>query len=196
MSIKKSILIVVVAELLVIVPAVNNYGLTIEGLQATARFSGRLSLLIFTFIFFLLPFSREKLTRILSSNPFLVFSVAHGIHLIELVSYVYLSRADLIPIRLVGGFLAYVFIFLMPVIHVYYESGKITQNRFSIAENVYAYYVWFIFFMSYLPRVQGKLPNAGGRYWEFVVLLIWVCLLMVFKLIDYFLQRKRMQAPG
>lgn len=191
MSVKKAILFAVIAELLIALLAINNYGLTLEGLQATTRFSGRLSLAIFTFLFILLPFNRKGLSQILSSKPFLVFAIAHGIHLMELLSYVYFSDANLIPTRLAGGFLAYVFIFVMPSLQSYYESGKIGKKKFKIAENIYLYYVWFIFFMSYLPRVQGKLPHVGGSYKEFLVLLIWVCTLLILRLYRMFLKRKR-----
>jgi len=47
---------------------------------------------------------------------------------------------------------------------------------------IYLYYVWFIFFMAYLPRVRGELPHVGGYYSEFVVLLAWVSLMMGVKL--------------
>ena len=190
MSVKKAILFAVVAELLIALLAINNYGITLEALQATTRFSGRLSLAIFTFMFILLPFNRKGLSQILSSKPFLIFAIAHGIHLIELLSYVFLSGNKLIPVRLAGGFLAYVFIFVMPALQSYYESGKLGQKKFNIAENVYLYYVWFIFFMSYLPRVQGKLPNVGGSHKEFVVLMLWVCSILILRLYRIFLKRK------
>lgn len=191
MTRKRAVLLVLIAQLSLAALAVNNYGFTLEGLQATTRFSGRLSLAIFSVLFIFLPRNREKLTSYFSTQPFLIFAIAHGIHLAELLTYVYLSKVDLIPIRLAGGFLAYLFIFAMPVIQFYFEQGKLTQKKFSVAENVYLYYVWFIFFMSYLPRVQGKLPNAGGSYWEFVVLLSWVCMLLGMKLTSLF-SRKRL----
>src|SRR5262245_49415358 len=133
MSFKKIIFIVLGAELLVALLAINNYGLTLEGLQATTRFSARLSLIVFSFIFLFLPQGREKLSGFISSKPFHVFAVVHGIHLIELLAYVYLSNANLIPIRLAGGFLAYVFIFAMPFIQGYYETGSISQKKYSAA---------------------------------------------------------------
>lgn len=189
MSLKKSLFVIIVAELLIALLAINNYGLTLEGLQATTRFSGRLSLFIFSFMFILTVFSRDNLVQ-LSAKPFHVFAVAHGIHLIELLSYVYLSNSTLIPIRLAGGFLAYIFIFMMPAIHSYHLSGNLSQKKYSILENVYLYYVWFIFFMSYLPRVQGKLPNVGGSYIEFVGLMIWVCLLLAVRLTRLIYQKR------
>lgn len=190
MSFKKALLLIVIGELLVGVLAINNYGFTVEGLQATTRFSGRLSLIIFSLIFITLAFSRESLSDILSKKPFHIFAIAHGIHLIELLSYVYLSGNPLIPIRLAGGFLAYVFIFILPVLHARYMAGLLLPRKYVVAENIFLYYVWFIFFMSYLPRIQGKLPHAGGTYIEFVILFGWVCTLMVMKVYSHFFIKK------
>jgi len=190
MTFKKALLLILAAELLIALLAINNYGFTLEGLQATTRFSGRFSLAIFSLIFILLTFKREKLSSLLSTKPFHIFAIAHGIHLIELLLFVYLSKANLIPLRLAGGFLAYVFIFVMPVIQQYFENGKISQKKYTLAENIYSYYVWFIFFMSYLPRVQGKLPNIGGSYWEFVVLMTWMYILLGMKLFTIIAKRR------
>lgn len=175
------------AELLIALLAIYNYGFTLEGLQATTRFSGRLSLVIFSLVFILLSLDRKNL----SLKPFHVFAIAHGIHLAELLSYVILSKANLIPVRLAGGFLAYVLIFTMPAIHSYYTSGKITPRKYILAENVYLYYVLFIFFMTYLPRIQGKLPNVGGSYPEFVALFVWVCALILMRLVILLYRRLR-----
>ena len=182
MSIRNTIILVCVLELFIAALAVNNFGYTLEGLQAVTRYSGRLSLGIFSIIFILLPGHEARASGILSPKPFHIFALTHGIHLLQLLTYVYLSGNELIPVRLAGGFLAYIFIFAMPVIHHYNETGKINDQKFRWAQSVYLYYVWFIFFMSYLPRVQGKLTNIGGSYWEFVVLLCWVCMLLGMKL--------------
>jgi hypothetical protein len=180
-SFRKAVLTVIVLEILLVAFALVNYGNSLTALQAVTRYSGRLSLVLFSIIFLILP-NTQRLSRVLSHKPFMVFAVAHGIHLIELLGYVYLSGNELIPIRLAGGFVAYVLIFAMPVFQLRHERGLITETHFKVALTIYQYYVWFIFFMSYLPRVQGKLPNVGGEYWEFVVLLAWVCMLMGMKL--------------
>jgi hypothetical protein len=182
MTLRNAVISVILLECLVAAFAFYHYGQSLEALQAVTRYSGRVSLFIFSIMFILLPQHEPTLERILSTKPFLIFAVAHGIHLAELLTYVYLSGNELIPIRLAGGFLAYAFIFVMPFIKGYAQTGKITVGRYKIAQTVYLYYVWFIFFMSYLPRVQGKLSNVGGQYWEFVVLLAWVCMMLGMKL--------------
>ncbi|MCK6616356.1 MAG: hypothetical protein L6Q51_01795 [Cyclobacteriaceae bacterium] len=190
MSFKKAVLTVVLLEILLAVLALVNYGDSLTALQAVTRYSGRLSLILFSILFLVLP-NQQRLKEILSDKPFLVFAIAHGIHLVELLTYVYLSGNELIPIRLAGGFVAYVLIFAMPVFQYRYEKGLITETHFKVALTIYQYYVWFIFFMSYLPRVQGKLPNVGGEYWEFVVLLAWVCTMLGMKLTSLVLNGKR-----
>jgi hypothetical protein len=182
MTFKKTLLLVLVIQLLVAALALTQYGVTLQGLQATTRFSGRFSLALFSLIFIFLPRKRERLSSVISEKPFHIFAIVHGIHLLELLTYVNYAKVELIPHRLAGGFLAYVLVFVMPFLHQKFEQGKMPEKRYSIVEYIYLYYVWFIFFMSYLPRVQGKLPITGGSYWEFVVLLCWVCMLLGMKL--------------
>lgn len=193
MPYRTSLICVFLFEIGVIVLALMNYGWTIEGLQATARYSGRLSLFIFSFIFLLHQQSRGLLRSILSEKYFLVFAIAHGIHLLELVSYVYFSGSGLILYRLAGGMLAYAMIFIMPWIAHRHEKGPVSPRRFNQLSLVYLYYVWFIFVMTYVPRVMGTLPNAGGSYGEFVVLLGWIFLMLGIKLSQLLIKPRAIQ---
>jgi heme exporter protein D len=145
-----------------------------------------LSLTIFSLIFIFLPYHRDKLSAFLSDKFFLIFAIAHGIHLAELLSYITLSGGKLIPIRVAGGALAYAFIFVMPIV-----IGKVSAGKQRLVENIYLFYIWLIVFMTYLPRVQGNLPNVGGSYAEFVILFIGVCILLVIRLVLFLIQRKK-----
>ncbi len=182
MKFKDALLSTLIIEVGIALFAVINYGATLESLQAVTRFSGRASLLIFSVIFLFQNHKHLNVKNILSEKYFLVFAIAHGIHLLELLSFVYLSGNPLNPIRLAGGFLAYVLIFIMPYAQSMFERNKLSLKAFSSLTLIYLYYVWFIFFMSYLPRVRGTLTNVGGSYSEFVVLLAWVSILMGIKL--------------
>ncbi len=182
MKFKDALLSTLIIEVGMALLAVINYGATLESLQAVTRFSGRISLLIFSLIFLFKNHKHLNVKNILSEKYFLIFAIAHGIHLLELLSFVYLSGTPLIPIRLAGGFLAYVLIFMMPFAQSMFERNKLSLKTFSSLTLIYLYYVWFIFFMSYLPRVRGTLTNVGGSYSEFVVLLAWVSVLMGIKL--------------
>ncbi len=186
MSFRKSLILILIAELLIAALAIARYDFDISGLQATTRFSGRLSLVIFSLIFILLPYHRNKLSTLLSDKFFLIFAIAHGIHLAELISYITLTGGKLIPIRVAGGALAYAYIFIMPVV-----ITKVSAGKQLLVENIYLFYIWLIFFMTYLPRVQGKLPTVGGSYAEFVILLTWVCILLIIRFVLLIAQRKR-----
>jgi len=182
MKFKDALLSTLIIEVGIALLAVINYGATMETLQAVTRFSGRVSLAIFSMIFLFQNHRHLNVKNILSEKYFSIFAIAHGIHLIQLLSFVYLSGNELIPVRLAGGFLAYVLIFIMPYAQHIFEQNKLTLKQFSTLTLIYLYYVWFVFFMSYLPRVRGELPNVGGSYSEFVVLLAWVSLMMGVKL--------------
>lgn len=178
MTFRKSLTIILIAELLIAILAVINYDFDISGLRATTRFSGRLSLLMFSVIFILLPYHRKKLSDLLSDKFFLIFAIAHGIHLVELIYYNIVFGGKLIPIRVAGGALAYAFIFIMPFLH-----DRISDSKKVLVENIYLFYIWLIFFMTYLPRIQGKLPQIGGSYPEFVILFSWVCILLIIRIV-------------
>lgn len=182
MKFKDALLSTLIIEVGIALLAVINYGATLESLQAVTRFSGRASLLIFSLIFLFQNHKYLNVKTILSEKYFLIFAIAHGIHLVELLSFVYLSGNPLIPVRLAGGFLAYVLIFIMPYAQSLFDRNRLSPRVFSSLSLIYLYYVWFIFFMSYLPRVRGTLSNVGGSYSEFVVLLAWVSLLMGIKI--------------
>lgn len=181
MTFRNAFALVLLFETLAILLGVINHGWTLQGLQGLTRYSGRVSLAIFSLIFLFYNHPQLNVKRLLSDKFFLVFAIAHGIHLFELLSYLYFSGSPVIPYRLAGGMLAYAMIFVMPWINKQHEESKITDKRFNQVALIYLYYVWFIFFMTYLPRVRGELPNVGGSYKEFVVLLGWVSIMMGFK---------------
>lgn len=189
MSFRNAFLSTLIIEVGIALLAVINYGVTLEALQALTRFSGRASLIIFSLIFLFQHHQFIKIKSILSDKYYLVFAIAHGIHLVELLTYVYLSGIPLVPIRLAGGFLAYLLIFVMPWMEMQFRQAKITSKQFSILSLIYLYYVWLIFFMTYLSRVQGTFPNAGGSYAEHVILLGWVSLMLGLKLSEGILKK-------
>jgi hypothetical protein len=88
MKFKDALLSVLIIEVGVAILAVINYGATLETLQAVTRFSGRVSLGIFSLIFLFQTHRFVKLKNILSEKYFLIFAIAHGIHLLQLLTYV------------------------------------------------------------------------------------------------------------
>lgn len=191
MSTRNAILICLIIEVGVALLGVINYGVTVEGLQATTRFSGRFSLFIFSIIF--LANRPEDIYSWLSKKPFHIFALAHGIHLLELLSFVSVSETPLILYRVAGGFLAYSLIFLLPLLADKLDRGTMSAKKFDIAVMVFQYFVWGIFFLTYLPRVRGSLPNVGGSYLEHVILLGWVSLMLGMKLPRVLFKRKSLK---
>jgi hypothetical protein len=183
MNFRRAILFSVLLEFSILLSAVLIFGFTLEALQTATRYSGRLSLVVFSFIF-LTQNKKDKLTPCLSGRPYHIFAVIHGIHLIELLVFVYLSQPKLVPYRLLGGFVAYVFIFLMPLFDHYQKQKKISAVRFFTVETIFLYYVWLIFFITYLTRVLGNAPIVEGSYWEHVAFLGWVATMLGTKLIS------------
>lgn len=181
MSSRKLLILFVAIEIVIIVLALFSQGYSLTALQTITRFSGRLSLFLFSAIF-LLYNKPYTITAWLSDRFYLLFAVVHGIHLIELLAFVYLSGVQLVPYRIAGGFLAYLFIFAMPFLQAYNLKGRISQRTYFTVETIFIYYVWLVFFLTYLPRVQGKLPQAGGSFAEHVALLGWVSTLLGMKL--------------
>lgn len=175
------VLAIFIIELILAAFAIYEYDYTLTALQAVTRYSGRFSLVFFSIIFLFHPKTNSTLL-ILLPKPYHLFAFVHGIHLVELLAYVYLSRNELNPVRLTGGVVAYLFIFLMPFLATKAERKKISYKQFFAFEIIYRYYLWLLFFMTYLPRVQGKLPHVGGNYGEHVILLGWVSVMMGMKI--------------
>jgi hypothetical protein len=183
MNFRRAILFSVLLEFSILLSALLIFGFTLEALQTATRYSGRLSLVVFSFIF-LTQNNKKKLTPSLSERPYDIFAVIHGIHLIELIIFVYLSQIKLVPYKILGGFLAYLFIFLMPLAHQYQKQKKISVIRFFTIETTFLYYVWLIFFITYLTRVLGNVSLVDGSYWEHVFFLGWVATMLGTKLIS------------
>ena len=181
MASRKLIILFIVIEIVIIVLAFLTEGFFLGALQTITRFSGSLSLFLFSAIF-LLYNKPYTITAWLSHKFYLIFAIVHGIHLAELLAFVYLANIELVPHRLAGGFIAYLFVFAMPFLQSFNMRGQISNRTYAILETIFVYYVWLVFFLTYLPRVQGKIPIAGGSFAEHVALLGWVSTLLGMKL--------------
>jgi hypothetical protein len=188
---RNAFVIFISAEVLIILAAILIDGVSLEALRTATRFSGRLSLVFFSGMM-LTRRQPEAVKKFFSNTPYLLFAVLHGIHLLELLFYVQLSGNKLVPFRLLGGFVGYVFIFLLPYLSYLHSKAKLSAKAFRLCQLIYFPYLWFIFFMSYLPKVMKTAPNVGGAYWEHVVLFIWV---IVLGLATVFNNRKLIAAP-
>lgn len=190
MNFKRVLVAGVLVELLIIVFVIWSEGATLTALQTITRYSGRLSLAVFSVVF-LLYNAPGNLNAYLFVKPYHFFAMVHGIHLAELLVFVSLSSIPLSPVRMLGGFVAYALIFTMPVLSNFQQKAKVSLKTFKVTEVLFQYYIWFVFFMTYFPRVQGKMHHAGGDYWEHVALLGWVSVLLGIKVTGLMISKTR-----
>lgn len=181
MDSRRILILFILLETAIIILAGYQDGVSVRALQTVTHYSAGLSLFLFSIIF-LLQQKKEILCKWLSNRFYLLFAVVQSIHFTALFVLVILADIQLIPHRVAGAILACLIVFAMPVIQHYYEVKRLSYRLYRTAENVYAYYTWFIFFMTYLPRVQGKLPQWAGTYKEHVLLLGWISLLLGYRI--------------
>jgi hypothetical protein len=180
MSPRKIIALFVGLEVVIIVVGILFDGYSLVAIQNITRYSGRLSLLLFSAIF--LWYNKPYLTAWLSEKFYLLFAVVHAIHFVEILLFFSLSGAKPSPVRIAGGFLTYAYVLCMPILQSFRDQGKVRVKTFATLEVFFLYFMWLIFFLTYLPRVQGKLPLHGGTFAEYVALLGWTSTMLGMKL--------------
>ena len=160
--------------------------------QTWTRLSGRVSFLIFACLFvqqtllFFAPQRAFKSVAFVSKNMFMAFLITHGIHLYILANYIPLSGNFPILARALGGIFAYILVFAVPILEYFMIENKwLTRLKF-----LYIYWLGFVMFMTYFPRVQGTMPQVGGTWAEHLTLLICTLALFFFHLF-HFLRRQR-----
>ena len=156
----------------VIMAYLESYGDTTAFFQAAARLSGRVSLLfflIFAVYATLYPSVKEGIVLTVKTSLVKDFAIIHVIHWMFLATAVTLSHFELVPLRILGGALAYLMVIVMPLI---YEKRILTSRPLPLMQNIYIIYVWLIFFMTYLSRVTGKTPTATGSMLAYTALMI------------------------
>ena len=116
-------------EVFVIIMAyLESYGDTTAFFQAAARLSGRVSLLfflIFAVYATLYPSVKEGIVLTIKTSLVKDFAIIHVIHWMFLATAVTLSHFELVPLRVLGGALAYLMVIVMPLI---YEKRILTSS--------------------------------------------------------------------
>ncbi len=188
-----------VLELVVLLMAyVECQGDTTLFFQSAARLSGRISLLCFAFLFIyatLQDYTKPDravlhITYILTRN----FMIIHVIHWVLLANAVMRSGFDLVPMRLVGGALAYGMILLLPFILKEVKNKTLDYKIFKTiplrqVRPSYLTYVWLIFLMTYVSRVNGSATHVTGSMGAYTFLIVLTIALMLWRL--YMLWHKR-----
>jgi sulfoxide reductase heme-binding subunit YedZ len=149
----------VLVSLMLLVLAWN--GTAEPGVRAVVRASARTSFVLFvsTFVASALfrTWSNSATRWMLANRRYLgvSFAVSHFIHLLSLLALARVSTqfvATLNATTLVGGGLAYVFITAMVVTSFDRTAAWMSPRAWRRLHATGMYYIWGIFFLSYLPR--------------------------------------------
>lgn len=154
------------------------FGAGAEGLQAVARYSGRLGLFWFGLAFAASAWHRlapSPLTRLALSRRRqlgLAFGVHHLVHLGWLLAYLSAAGKALDPARAAGGLVGYVLLVAMMATSTDAAVRWLGRRRWQRVHRLGLWYLWIAFALTYVPRLQGKVPDAGGGTAEFVACLL------------------------
>ncbi len=194
---KLLVLGIALETLVLLLSFVESKGDTTLFFQASARLSGRVSLLFFLFygIYATRHPSVETGSVALSVKTMMVrdFAVIHIIHWVFLAIAVVLSGFELVPFRVLGGALAYLMIVLMPFI---YQKKLLATVSLTMMQHVYIFYVWLIFFMTYLSRVRGQTPRATGDMSAYWVLMGVTAAFLIWRIVKMFQERPLQSTPS
>lgn len=184
-------------EVLVMLLAyIESKGDTTLFFQASARLSGRVSLMFFLFYGIYATRHPSVETGIsLSIKTQLVtdFAVIHIIHWVFLAIAVKLSGFELVPFRVAGGALAYLMIVLMPFI---YHKKLFASFSLLTMQHIYIFYVWLIFFMTYLSRLRGQTPTATGDMTAYQVLIAITSTFLIWRIVKIFQEKPSPNTPS
>lgn len=167
---KKIISLGVFAELLIFLIFFLSINDISETFRYSARYSGRLSLIVYLYCFYVFSreFERNKYNK--TKKVVLLFSVLHLIHFIYLAFSVWLNELPIIPYKLLGGFIAYILIIIYPFL-----IDKIKKTIYHI---VYFYYVGIVMAVTYLARIKGEFVGAPTELFHYfgfsIVILIFI----------------------
>jgi len=167
---KKIISLGVFAELLIFLIFFLSINDISETFRYSARYSGRLSLIVYLYCFYVFSkeFEGNKYNK--TKKVVLLFSVLHLIHFIYLAFSVWLNELPIIPYKLLGGFIAYILIIIYPLL-----IDKIKKTIYHI---IYFYYVGIVMAVTYLARIKGEFigaPTELFHYFGFsIVILIFI----------------------
>ena len=167
---KKIISLGVFAELLIFLIFFLSINDISETFRYSARYSGRLSLIVYLYCFYVFSkeFEGNKYNK--TKKVVLLFSVLHLIHFIYLAFSVWLNELPIIPYKLLGGFIAYILIIIYPLL-----IDKIKKTIYHI---IYFYYVGIVMAVTYLARIKGEFVGAPTELFHYfgfsIVILIFI----------------------
>jgi len=172
LSLKKLLLLGVCAEIIILLASYILHPSIEETFRYAARYSGRLSALIFITTFYLFasyyPTPVKQNTQL--QNSVMLFAVLHVIHFGFLAMNVYLNSIPLEAVKVAGGALAYLMIVAAPF--------KLHQVNIKV-QLVYFYYVSLVMILTYVARIKGDFEGAEPFWFHYLSMgiLIGCCVL-------------------
>ena len=162
---KTWLIILVIIEILIFVWGYFSESYINEAIRISARYSARLSALVYLYCFYLFTLGLIKNTNKIDLNNWIsIFCVVHLIHFCFLAANVYLNKIELIPYKLAGGFLAYLMIISFPFLVKKPNLAKWTYF-------VYFYYVGIVFIITYISRIKGQFIGAEPSIFHYIGLI-------------------------
>jgi len=166
-SLKTLLLIGVAAEVVIFLIAYLLHPETNETFRYAARYSGRLSAVVFLWTFYLYavsfatPLAKNKPLR----NRIILFAVLHLIHFGFLATNVYLNNVPLEAVKVAGGALAYLMIVFAPL----------ALHRLNVKlQLVYFYYVSLVMILTYVARAKGDFQGAEPSWFHFLSIAVFL----------------------
>jgi len=177
--------LVALIELVLFASVISLLGWSVDGTQHVARYTARLS-----FLLFLLPFLASSLgywvhneftraLRLHRRSLGLGFAFAHFVHLTALISFFVVSGEKVEMATLIGGGLGYVFVALLAL-----TSNDAAVRRLGRGwiwlHRIGVYYIWFIFAFTYFTRLP--MPVTPEPRWIYVTLFALAVAALAFRL--------------
>ena len=131
----------------------------------SARYSGRFSLMIYLYCFYLFKNAfliNQNLNRV--KDLVFIFGVLHLIHFGFLALSVYLNDLPIIPVKVMGGAVAYLMIIIYPFL--------INKIKNPIYHLIYFYYVGIVMLLTYVARLKGDFEGANPEIFHKVAFLV------------------------
>lgn len=176
------------------------FGTGVEGLKAAARYSGRTGLFLFAVVFAIAPLQRlapgPALRHALSRRRSLglAFGVHHMVHLLPLLAYLQAAGKELDPGRTAGGVAGYALLAAMMATSSDAAVRAMGPARWRLLHRIGAWYLWVGFALTYVPRLQGKVLDAGGSPPIFVACMALVVGLGLLRIVA-FARRRAWPSP-
>lgn len=171
------ILFAVLAELLIFLVTYYISASLGETFKYSARYSGRLSLIIFLMTFYAYSTSEKSISEnVALKNLLRIFAIVHVIHFGFLATNIYLNDIPLEISRLMGGLLAYLMIVIAP-----FKLDKISPKL----QWVYFYYVCFVMIMTYVARINGGFEGAEPFWFHYLAFSVLVLCSIIFGWLIY-----------